>query len=106
LALPPSAFSPGNNTSTNLMYLAFDACKRRALNIRNASPTVTFNIDVIDNGSGVFSPVIRTGGTPASGGTVLTNPPGELFPGSTTPLLGLAADVCKRRALNDRAAGN
>lgn len=102
LALPSGELFPG--TSTKLLGLAFDAAKRRALNYRSTTGNATFNINIVDDGSGNFTPELRVGGTAASGGTVLALPAGELFPDTDTLLLGLAIDVAKRRAQNDRSA--
>lgn len=66
-----------------------------------------YHITLDDDGSGNITPTVRRGGTAASGGTALTLPSGELFPGSTTTkLIGLAVTACLRAIQNDKAAGN
>lgn len=66
----------------------------------------TYNITITDNGSGVFTPLIRRGGTPASGGTVLTGGGSNLASAATTTQLGNAIETAKLISENDRAAGN
>lgn len=66
----------------------------------------SYHITLTNDGSGNFTPVVRRGGTAASGGTTLSLPSGELFPGTTTKLVGLAATACLRALQNDMAAGN
>lgn len=110
LTLPTGELFAGTTqTSTKLIGLAFDAAARAVLNDFVSNPTATYYINVVDDGSGNFTPAARRGGTASSGGTALTLPNGELFAGATattTKLLGLAIGSCKRAALNDRAAGN
>lgn len=58
----------------------------------------------ISNAAGVLTPSVTRGGTPATGGTALTIPTGELFAGTTqtsTKLIGLAIDAAGRAVLND-----
>lgn len=66
----------------------------------------TYNITITDNGSGVFTPLIRNGGTPASGGTVLLGGGSDLASTFTTTQVGAAIELAKLIAENDRAAGN
>lgn len=112
LTLPASEFFAGTNqTSTKLLYLAIDAAKRRILDDYTAPAAAarSYSIDVTNNGSDNYSVVIRYNPTAPSNGTTLTLPTGELFAGTTqtaTKLLYLALDSCKRRILDDRAAGN
>jgi len=104
LTIPAGELFPG--TTTLLLGLAGGAALRAALNSYATNPTGAYHITLTDNGTGVFTPLVRLGGTAASGGTVLTQPAGELFPGSTTLLMGLAGGSALRAALNDRSAGN
>ena len=112
LTLPASELFAGTTqTSTKLLYLAIDAAKRRILDdyTQTAAATRSYSIDVTNDGSDNYSVVIRYNPTAPSGGTPLTLPAGELFEGTagtTTQLLYLAIDSCKRRILDDRAAGN
>lgn len=108
LTLPTSELFAGTAASTTkLIGLAIDACFRAVINDFVSNPTASYYIDIVDNGSGVFTPSAQRGGTASSGGTALTIPGGELFPGtSTTKLTGLAVGAMKRAILNDRAAGN
>lgn len=116
LTLPASEFFAGSSTtatSTNLLYLAIDAAKRRIENdyTQAAAAARSYSIDIANNGSDVYTPTIRYNPTAPSGGTVLSLPAGELFAGSSTTatstkLIYLAIDAGKRRILDDRAAGN
>lgn len=112
LTLPTGELFAGTTqTTTKLLYLAIDAAKRRILDdyTQTAAATRSYSIDVTNDGSDNYSVVIRYNPTAPSGGTTLTLPTGELFKGTTattTNLLYLAIDACKRRILDDRAAGN
>ena len=70
----------------------------------------TYYASLTDDGSGNFSVALQRGGTAPSGGTAITIPWVEnnnASPAiSTTKMLGVAFEVAKRAALNDRAAGN
>lgn len=66
----------------------------------------TYNITITDNGFGVFTPLIRRGGTPASGGTVLLGGGSNLASTSTSTQVGAAIETAKLISENDRAAGN
>jgi hypothetical protein len=66
----------------------------------------SYYLNITNDGTGLVTPVIRRGGTAASGGTALTLPAGELFSGSSTAatstrLLGLAIDAAFRAMLNN-----
>lgn len=64
----------------------------------------SYFLNIVNDGTGVFTPVARRGGTAAAGGTALTIPSGELFAGTTatsTKLLGLAIDAAFRACIND-----
>lgn len=64
----------------------------------------SYYLNIVNDGSGVFTPAVRRGGTASSGGTALTIPSGELFAGSTataTKLLGLAIDASFRAVINN-----
>ena len=105
VALPAGELFPGS--TTKLLGLAIDAGFRAVANNLVSNPTASFYINVVDDGSGNFTPAVIRAGTASSGGTVLTLPLSELFPSTTTTkLLGLAVGALKRAALNDRAAGN
>lgn len=112
LTLPYGELFAGTTaTSTKLIGLAIDAAFRAVINDLVTYPTSSYYINIVDDGSGNFTPTARRGGTAASGGTALTLPKGELFAGSstaatTTKLSGLAVGALKRAILNDRAAGN
>lgn len=111
LTIPTDELFTGSaQTTTQLLYLAIDACKRRILNDYTSNPTASYSIDVVNNGSDLYTPTARRNPTAPSGGTVLTLPADELFTGvstqTTTLLLYLGIDAGKRRILNDRAAGN
>lgn len=110
LSLPASElFAGATATSTLLLYLAIDASKRRILNDFGSNLTASYSIDIVNNGSDVYTPTVRRSPTAPSGGTTLTLPASELFAGAaatTTLLIYLALDAAKRRILNDRSAGN
>lgn len=64
----------------------------------------SYSFNLVNNGSGVFTPAVRRAGTASSGGTSLTLPTSELFAGTTqttTKLIGLAIDACFRAVIND-----
>lgn len=106
ITFPTAELFPG--TSTKLLGLAIDVAFRGIINdfANNNVISNSYQINIADDGSGNFTPTAIRNGTPASGGSVLTQPSGELFPGTTTKLTGLAVGAPKRAALNDRAAGN
>lgn len=106
LTIPSGELFPG--TSTKLLGLAIDSAFRAAINdFANAGTNSnSYSINIVDDGTGNFTPTARRNAVVASGGTLLTIPTGELFPGTTTKLTGLAVGAPKRAALNDRAAGN
>jgi hypothetical protein len=106
LTIPAGEEFPGS--TTKLLYLAIDAGKRRILNdyTQSAAATRSYSIDVVNDGSDNYTTTVRYNPTAPSGGTTLTLPTGELFPGTSTKLLYLAIDAPKRRILDDRAAGN
>ena len=112
LTIPTGELFAGTTaTTTKLLGLAVDACFRAAINDYVSNPTASYYFNIADDGTGVFTPTARRGGTASSGGTALTLPNGEFFAGSataatTTKLTGLASGALKRAALNDRAAGN
>lgn len=110
LTIPTSELFAGTaQTTTKLIGLAFDASFRAVLNDLVSNPTASYYVNVVDDGSGIFTPTARRGGTASSGGTAITPPNSELFAGTTqttTKLSGLAIGLMKRAALNDRAAGN
>jgi hypothetical protein len=71
----------------------------------------SYSLNVVDNGSGVFTAtLLRSPTTAASGGTTITLPVLENVDGSygagTTKHLDDAFMKAMRSALNDRAAGN
>lgn len=104
-------FAGATATSTKLIGLAIDCSFRAVINDLVSNPTASYYINIVDDGSGNFTPTARRGGTASSAGTALTLPSGELFAGSstaatTTKLSGLAVGALKRAILNDRAAGN
>ena len=112
LSLPADEFFAGTSqTTTKLLYLAIDASKRRILNdyTQAAAALRSYSIDVLNDGANNYSVSIRYNPTAPSGGTVLPIPNDELFAGTaqtSTKLLYLSIDACKRRILNDVAAGN
>lgn len=110
LTLPKGELFAGTTTtSTKLLGLAIDAAFRAVINDYVSNPTASYYINIVDDGSGSFTPAAQRNGTASSAGTLLTLPKGELFAGSTattTKLTGLAVGALKRAALNDRAAGN
>jgi len=111
LTIPYSEFFKGSTaTTTELMYLAVDACKRAIENDTTNKETNSYSIMVTNDGAGVLTPVVRRAPTTTpSGGTALTIPNSELFAGATattTKLLYLACDACKRAIQNDITAGN
>lgn len=110
LTLPKGELFAGTTaTSTKLLGLAIDAAFRAVINDYVSNPTASYYINIVDDGSGNFTPAAQRNGTASSAGTLLTLPNGELFAGSTattTKLTGLAVGALKRAALNDRAAGN
>jgi len=112
LTIPTGELFAGTTaTSTKLIGLAIDAAFRAVVNNFVTYPTANFYINIVDDGSGNFTPTCRRDGTASSGGTAISLPAGELFVGSstaatTTKLTGLAVGALKRAVLNDRAAGN
>ena len=104
LTIPSGELFPG--TSTQWVGLAAGAAMRACLNDASVNGIAAYNITLTDDGSGNFTPTARRAGTAASGGTVVAIPSGELFPGTTTELLGLAIGAATRAVLNDRSAGN
>lgn len=111
LTIPYSEFFKGATASTTeLTYLAVDACKRAIQNDTANNGTASYSIMLTNDGAGVITPVVRrTPSTPPSGGTALTIPTSEFFKGTTattTYLLYLASDACKRAIQNDISAGN
>jgi len=111
LTIPYSEFFKGStSTTTELTYLAADACKRAIENDTANKETNSYSIMLTNDGAGVITPVVRRAPTTTpSGGTALDIPDCEFFAGSvqtTTKLLYLAADACKRAILNDISAGN
>tara|TARA_R110000868_G_scaffold1850_2_gene14783 strand:+ start:352 stop:774 length:423 start_codon:yes stop_codon:yes gene_type:complete len=100
-------FAGTTATSTKLIGLAIDASFRAFIDDFVSNPTASYYINIVDSPTDTFTPAIRRAGTASSGGTALTIPGAELFPGtSTTKLTGLAVGAMKRAILNDRAAGN
>ena len=66
----------------------------------------SYYLNITNDGSGVLTPVVRRGGTAASGGTTVALPAGELFAGSSTAatstkLIGLAIDASFRALINN-----
>lgn len=64
----------------------------------------SYYLNIANDGTGIFTPVVRRAGTASSGGTSLTLPYGELFAGTTqtsTKLIGLAVDAAFRAVIND-----
>lgn len=66
----------------------------------------SYYINLTNDGTGIFTPVARRGGTASSAGTAVTLPASELFYGSSTAatstkLIGLAIDACGRAFMND-----
>ena len=66
----------------------------------------SYYLNLVNDGTGLFTPVVRRGGTASSSGTTLTLPTGELFAGSSTAatstkLIGLAIDASFRAVIND-----
>ncbi len=110
LTLPTSELFAGTTQSTTkFLGLAIDAAFRAVINDFVSNPTAAYYINIVDDGSGNFTPTARRAGTASSGGTVIAVPNSEFFAGttaSTTKLTGLAVGALKRAALNDRAAGN
>ena len=111
LTIPYSEFFKGATaTTTELVYLAVDACKRAVENDTSNKETASYSFMLTNDGSGVITPVARRApSTPPSGGTALTIPGSSLFAGAaatTTKLLYLASDACKRAIQNDISAGN
>ena len=104
LTIPSGELFPG--TSTKQVGLAAGAAMRACMNDASVNGINSYQITLTDDGSGNFTPVARKAGTPASGGTVVAIPSGELFPGTTTQQLGLAIGAATRAVLNDRSAGN
>ena len=104
LTIPSGELFPGS--TTKLVGLAAGAAMRACLNDASVNGIAAYYITLTDDGSGNFTPVARRGGSAATGGTAVTIPSGELFPGSTTKLLGLAIGAATRAVLNDRSAGN
>ena len=112
LTIPSSELFAGTTaTTTKLLGLAVDAPFRAFINDLVSNPTASYYINIVDDGTGVFTPTVRRSGTASSGGTAITPPNSEFFVGSstaatTTKLTGLAVGALKRALLNDRAAGN
>lgn len=114
LTIPASELFAGSSTAattTKLLGLAVDAPFRAFINDFVSNPTASYSINIVDDGTGVFTPTARRAATVASGGTTITPPASEFFAGSataatTTKLAGLAVGALKRALLNDRAAGN
>ena len=68
-----------------------------------------YGINIVDStGNGDFTVAVLRNPTAASGGTAVTIPHVEnnATPTATTKVLGIAIEVAKRAALNDKAAGN
>ena len=65
----------------------------------------TYNITITDT-AGVFTPLIRRAGTPASGGTVLLGGGSNLLSAIATTSVATAIENAKLVVENDRAAGN
>ncbi len=62
----------------------------------------SYYFNIVNDGTGIFTPVARRGGTATTSGTALTLPAAELFPSTTsTKLLGLAIDACFRAIINN-----
>ena len=66
----------------------------------------TYNITITDSPTGTFTPLVRNGGTPASGGTVLLGGGSNLASTFHSTQLAAAIECAKLIAENDRAAGN
>jgi hypothetical protein len=66
----------------------------------------SYYINITNDGAGILTPVVRRGGTAATGGTAVSLPAGELFAGSSTAatstkLIGLAIDAAFRALINN-----
>lgn len=100
----------GTNTTSKTFNASHEAAFRAVLsNFAAGNPGVPFHIEIVDNGSGVFTPSARYNGTAASGGTALTMPWIEntnAGTNTTTKDLKTAFRAAQSRILADRAAGN
>ncbi len=66
----------------------------------------TYSITVTNNGSGVYTPLVQRGGTPASGGTDLPGGGSNLLTTSTSTSVANAIYSALVVVADDRAAGN
>lgn len=69
----------------------------------------SYFLNLTNDGTGVYTPTVRRGGTASSGGTTVSLPAGELFAGSSTAatstkLIGLAIDAAFRAFLNSNVS--
>jgi hypothetical protein len=111
----PWVTSTGNgaNTSSNLLSAAFEAAYRAIVNSMSTtgvSDFPSFYVNLVDDGTGVFTPAARRGGTASSAGTALTIPwvesagGGAGSAGLTKSALFSASFMAAIRAvLNDRS---
>lgn len=66
----------------------------------------TYNITLTESPTGTWTPLVRNGGTPASGGTVLLGGGANLASTFAVNAPAVAGQCALLIAENDRAAGN